>query len=381
MLSLSKLNTEKATLSNRKLMKPIEHLFCRSAADMTPYSPIEPPDQIAKRLGFDEAKIIKLDANENPFGTSPAVIKALAEGEYYHIYPDPAQVQLREAIAEYAGIQTNMIIAGTGADELIDLCCRLLIEPGESVLSFTPTFSYYSHVISLNKGRFLAFPREEDYSINLDKVKDIDLTHCKIVILCSPNNPSGNLLEEEVLDYFLDQDLIVMVDEAYHEFSGFTFQDKLKTAKNLIILRTFSKCFGLAGLRVGYGMGHRELIDPLMKIKPPFSVNMAAEVALKTCLQDLPYYRDQVEEIKRVREWTLERLGEFDALKVFPSQSNFILCRVDGDDAAELSLRLEKSGILIRYFATDQLKNFIRISVGRIDQMESLVSRLHSLLD
>ncbi len=347
---------------------------------MTPYSPIEPPDQIAKRLGLNEEKIIKLDANENPFGTSPAVIKALSTGRYYHIYPDPAQAQLRESIAKYTDVNADMIIAGTGADEIIDIVCRLILEQGEKVLGFTPTFSYYSHVVALNKGQFYAVPRELDFSIDLNKVKNIDLTGCKLVILCSPNNPSGNLLEEEVLDYFLSKDLIVMVDEAYCEFSNVSYKDKIKQHENLIILRTFSKCFGLAGLRVGYGIASGKLIGALMKIKPPFSVNVAAEVALKTCLDNLSYYQEQVSTIIQVREWSQDRLSEYEQLKVYPSQSNFILCKVIGYQASKLAQELEKKGVLVRYFATDQLENYIRVSVGTREQMEGFLDQLNSLV-
>ena len=361
-------------------MKSIEHLFCRAAAEMTPYSPIEPPDQIAKRLKLDVADIVKLDANENPFGISPEVLKALAEEPFFHIYPDPAQVQLREAIAEYAGVDPEIIVAGTGADELIDLCCRLLIEPGDSVLTFTPTFSYYAHVVALNRAKYVTVAREPDYSISLEKVKKIDLEKCKLVILCSPNNPSGNLLEEPVLEYFLSQDLIVMVDEAYYEFSDMTYKNKIGAHNNLIILRTFSKCFALAGLRVGYGMGSRDLIKNLMKIKPPFSVNVAAEVALKTCLKNLPSYQDQVKEIINSRNWTIEKLNEFSSLEALPSHSNFILCKVKDHDAFMLCKELERNGILVRYFATEQLRNYIRITAGRMDQMKLLVKQLERIL-
>ncbi|MBU2515443.1 histidinol-phosphate transaminase [bacterium] len=361
-------------------MKPIEQLFCKSALNMTPYSPIEPPDQIAKRLGLNEDSIIKLDANENPFGTSPAVIKALSAVRYYHIYPDPAQVQLRESIAKYAGVNADMIIAGTGADEIIDIVCRLVLEQGEKVLGFTPTFSYYSHVVALNKGQFLTIPRESDYSIDMNKVRKIDLQGCKLVILCSPNNPSGNLLEEEVLDYFLGRDIIVMVDEAYYEFSKISFKDKVRQHQNLIVLRTFSKCFGLAGLRVGYGIASSNLIDALMKIKPPFSVNVAAEAALKTCLDNLPYYQEQVDTIIQVREWSQDRLREFKQLTVHPSQSNFILCEVRNYRASTLAVELEKKGVLIRYFATKQLESCIRISVGTREQMEAFLKQLKSLI-
>ncbi|MCP4749713.1 MAG: histidinol-phosphate transaminase [Proteobacteria bacterium] len=362
-------------------MIDLKKLFCRSAQEMSPYSPIEPPDQIAQRLNLPEEQMIKLDANENPFGTAPAILKALSDGKYYHIYPDPAQVQLRNAIAKYAKCKPETIVAGTGADEVIDITCRLLLEPGERVISFRPTFSYYSHVVALNKGIFDTYPREADFSISLDKAKAIDLDSAKIVILCSPNNPSGNLLEEEVLDYFLQQNLIVMVDEAYHEFSDHTFVEKLERFDNLILLRTFSKCFGMAGLRVGYGIMSEELANGFMRIKPPFSVNVAAEIALKTCLENIPYYRNQVDRIIEIRDWVQKELQSLERLHVFPSRSNFILCRVEGYDAGQLRDELELQGILVRYFDTDQLKNFIRISVGTRSQMEVFLEKLKSLID
>lgn len=366
-------------LENRQ-MKSLEELFCESAKSMTPYSPIEPPDQVATRLGIDENEIIKLDANENPYGTSNTILTALSEGSYYHIYPDPAQVQLREAIAEYVRVDPDMIIAGTGADEIIDIVCRLILEPGEEVIGFVPTFSYYPHVVTLNRGRYVAIEREKDYSISLDKAKSLNLDRCKLVILCSPNNPSGNLVEEEVLNYFLDQNLIVMLDEAYFEFSGISYLEKVKKHKNLIVLRTFSKCFALAGLRVGYGVGEKSLVSALMKIKPPFSVNVAAEVAIKTCLQNLSHYREQVSTIIKTREWTLDKLNNFKQLEVYPSHSNFILCKVNNYDAGQLSKDLEQKGILVRYFDNELLHNSIRISVGTEQQMKTFVEKLSDFI-
>ena len=361
-------------------MKQLTDFFCRSAMEMAPYSPIEPPDQIAKRLGLPEDGIVKLDANENPFGTSNAVLNALTAGKYYHIYPDPAQVQLREAISQYTQCSPEMIVAGAGADELIDLTCRLLLEPGEKVLSFGPSFSYYPHVVSLNKGVYEIHDRESDFSISLEACQKLDLQTVKLVILTSPNNPTANILEESVLDYFLEQDIVVMVDEAYYEFSKQTYRDKIDCNDNLIILRTFSKCFGLAGLRVGYGLMSPQMADAIMRIKPPYSVNVAAEVALKTCLDNLPFYQKQVGEILKNRAWTLDTLGRFEQLQVFPSQSNFILCRVMETDAGQLFRDLEKQGILVRYFSTEMLKNYIRISIGTHDQMERLIEALRGLI-
>ena len=362
-------------------MKSIDNLICRSVNEMAPYSPIEPPDQIAKRLNLPEEQIIKLDANENPFGTAPEVLEALGNGRYYHIYPDPAQVNLRQVIAQYADCSPEMVVAGTGADELIDIACRLLLETGEKVISFAPTFSYYNHVVALNKGRFCSYPRESDFSISLDKAKQIDLTGVKLVILCSPNNPSGNLLEEAVLDYFLSQNLVVLVDEAYHEFSQSSFLHKVKNNENLLILRTFSKCFALAGLRVGYGIMSEKLARGFMRIKPPFSVNVAAEIALETCLNNLPHFQDQVAELSRIRDWTQKELSVFQQLQVTPSQSNFILCQVLNTNAADIFKKLQEKGVLVRYFATDLLQNYIRISIGTQAQMEILLEHLKKLIN
>jgi histidinol-phosphate aminotransferase len=361
-------------------MKPIDRFFSQSAKEMKPYSPIEPPDQIARRLNLPEEQVIKLDANENPFGTAPEVLQALKNGRYYHIYPDPAQVRLREVIARYANCSPDMVVAGTGADELIDIACRLLLENGEKVVSFVPTFSYYGHVVALNRGQLVSYPREDDFSISLEKAKAIDLTDVKMVILCSPNNPSGNLLEESVLDYFLSQDVVVLVDEAYYEFSQVSYLDKVKAHSNLLVLRTFSKCFGLAGLRVGYGIMSEELAKGFMRIKPPFSVNVAAEVALETCLNNLSHYQKQVAELTRIRDWIVTELSRFEQLQVTPSRSNFILCRVLDAAAADIHEKLQSKGVLVRYFDTDLLQNFIRVSVGTQPQMEIFLEQLRLLI-
>ena len=360
-------------------MISVDSLFSPMAGQMKPYSPIEPPDQIAKRLGLPEAAIVKLDANENPFGTSPKVLKALSDGKYYHIYPDPAQAQLRSAIALYAGVKPENVVAGTGADELIDLCCRLLLEPGDKVLGFSPTFGYYSHVIALNRGVYVTAPREADFGISLEKAKALDLTGVKLVILCSPNNPSGTLVAPELVDWFLSKNLVVMVDEAYFEFCGQTVVEKVQNHPNLVVLRTFSKCFALAGFRVGYGVMGETLAQGLMRIKPPYSVSVPAEVALLAALADLDHYRAQVAQLVAIRESTLARLKAFAALTPSPSGSNFILCKVTGYPAKDLRDQLEQQGILVRYFDTPELRGYIRISMGTAPQMNRFFAALGRL--
>ncbi len=362
-------------------MNTIERLYRDGVMAMHSYTPIEPPDQIAKRLGLPEENIIKLDANENPYGVADEVLEELGKAKYLSIYPDPAQKAVRAKIADYVGCKPENIVAGAGADELIDLLCRLTLNPGDKVLTFTPTFSYYKHVVELNGGVFVDIEREADYSINAAALDKIDLAGIKVVLLCSPNNPPGNMLEEDVLDYFLAKDLLVVVDEAYHEFARQTFADKINTHENLIILRTFSKCFGLAGLRVGYGIMSEPLQEAIMKIKPPYSVNMAAEVALSTCINHQEVFQKQVDTMIATRDATIKRLQEIDELEVYPSHSNFILCRLKSKNALAIRDQLEQKGILIRYFNTPQLQNHLRISVGREEQMEIFMAAFTALLE
>jgi len=361
-------------------MKSVESLFCPMVEAMKPYTPIEPPDQIAKRLGFDESDIIKLDANENPYGTADLVLKELAEGKYYHIYPDPAQTKLREAIASYVGVKAKNIIAGTGADELIDLVCRLTLEPGDKVLDCNPTFGYYRHVVGLNRGVIKTIDREPDFSLDLDKLKALDLKDVKLVFLCSPNNPSGNLIDPEVLRWFLEQPLMVVLDEAYFEFAGETLVSWVNQHSNLLVLRTFSKCFGLAGFRVGYGVMGEALANAMMKIKPPYSVSVPAEVALIACLDNLSYFQAQVDQLIATREDSFLKLAAFEQLTPYPSKSNFILCKVEGFSALKITKDLESKGILVRYFDTPTLQGYIRVSMGTEAQMERFFAELSQIL-
>ncbi len=357
-------------------MSSIAKFFHPGFTRMRPYSPIEPPDQLAKRLGLPPEQILKLDANENPFGLHPDLRRALAEEKYLHVYPDPAQVKLRAAIAAYAKLAPNQVVAGAGADELLDLVMRLFLQPGDQVLGFSPSFSYYDHVVSLNHGKYQTYPRKADFSLSLKEVKEIDFSAYKMVILCSPNNPSGNPVEKKVLEYLLQQDLLVLLDEAYGEFAKEKGTDYLAEHENLIILRTFSKCFALAGMRVGYGLMAPIIAQELMKIKPPYSVNVAAEALALKALAHWPIYAEQIQQIKASRDWFWHEVRKVPGLTPFPTEANFILCRVTGYEAKKLKEELEQEGILVRYFAQAPLRDCIRVTAGTQAQMARLLRAL-----
>ena len=437
--------------------KPPEKLFDSfirpEIAAMDTYTPIVPFNVLSRRLNRRPEDIIKLDANENPYGPSPRIYRALADEAYYHIYPDPESTTLREALSKYTGIDAAHIVAGHGADELIDLVIRLFITPGDAVLNCPPTFGMYPFDTELNGGRVVTVPRREDFSVDVARLVST-VSHSqdrggasKLLFLTSPNNPDGGLLGDAALRELLALPLIVVLDEAYIEFagqetaptsvargpvprvpspttsgtehenpqktastpvargpvprvpsraiSGTEHENPQKTAltsvargpvprvpsrahwvqeyENLIVLRTFSKWAGLAGLRVGYGIFPQWIRTQLLKIKQPYNVNVAGTAAAIASLEDVAYLMENVRKIVHEREQLRAALEQIDFLEPYPSHANFILCRVSGRPAAELKAELAQQGILIRYFNTPGLQEHIRISVGKPSETEALL--------
>ena len=350
-------------------------------ADMAPYTPIVPFDVLSQRLNKSPEDIIKLDANENPYGPSPRVYQALANETYYHIYPDPDSTSLRYALSQYIGIDATHIVAGHGADELIDLIIRLFIAPGDAVINCPPTFGMYRFDTELNGGRIIDIARKADFSLDLESM--VELTNSdrnvKTIFITSPNNPDGGVLDDACLRELLQLPLIVVLDEAYIEFAGGSRVDWVLEHENLIVLRTFSKWAGLAGLRVGYGVFPHWVLSHLLKIKQPYNVNVAGATAALASLSDVRQLQENVQKIVEERERLYQSLREFDFLDPYPSQANFILARVIGKDAAELKSTLADQGILIRYFNTPGLRDYVRISVGTPSQTSVLLKALSTL--
>ncbi|MBI5828853.1 MAG: aminotransferase class I/II-fold pyridoxal phosphate-dependent enzyme, partial [Chloroflexi bacterium] len=246
----------------------IQPLIRPELLTMEPYTPIVPFDVLSARLGRAPADIIKLDANENPYGPSPRARAALASLPFPHIYPDPESTALRAALARDLGLPAQNILAGSGADELIDLILRLFISPGDAVIDCPPTFGMYSFDTAVNAGQLLTVPRRADFSVDVAAIENLITHHSKLktLFLASPNNPDGGLLADADLRRLLDLPLAVVLDEAYIEFSGMPGHAAWVTERdNLIVLRTFSKRAGLAGLRVGYGIFPSALMPHLWK--------------------------------------------------------------------------------------------------------------------
>ncbi len=359
----------------------LERWLRPDVAAMDPYTPIVPFEVLSRRLGLPPERIIKLDANENPYGPSPRVRDALARYDRYHVYPDPEQRLLREALTRYVEMPFEQILVGHGSDELIDLLMRLFLEPGDRVVNCPPTFGMYAFDTAINQGKLVNVPRRTDFSLDLGGIEAAVTggdggRPAKLLFLCSPNNPDGSVVPASVLRRLLDLPLIIVLDEAYAEFAGQSYASWVREHPNLVVLRTFSKWAGLAGLRVGYGLFPRWMMPHLWKVKQPYNVNVAGTVAALASLEDIAYLQENVARIVAERERLYQALRSIPYLEPYPSQANFVLCRVVGRDAQALKRSLEREGILVRYFDKPGLQDHIRISVGKPEETDRLLEAL-----
>ena len=370
---------EKEQLRGSKRGKGSERHIRAGIANMKAYVSISPLEVLSKDTGISTEGIIKLNGNENPYGCSPQVQHALATYPYYHIYPDPEQRELRKALEGYIGVPADHIVAGSGSDELIDIILRLFIEPEDRVINCIPTFGMYPFSTEVCGGKVVNVPRDSNFAIDIAEIKKAINERTKIIFIASPNNPTGNIvLQHEVLE-LVETGLVIVVDEAYYEFYGETMVPLVANHDNLIVLRTFSKWAGIAGLRVGYGVFPPKLVSHLMKIKQPYNINAAAQIAAVETLKDLDYQQRTIKAILEERERLFTRLAEVKSLKPLPSKANFILCHVPTGEAAKIHHELQQRGIFIRYFDTPPLKDYIRISVGKPEHTNALIDALKQI--
>ena len=357
----------------------IERLIRLDLLAFSGYSAATSPETLDGKVEVPVENIIKLDANENPYGCSPRVGKALANYRNFHIYPDDGQIKLRELLAGYTGVDTRHIVAGSGSNRLIDLVLRLLINPGDEIINCVPTFGIYSFSTLLCGGKAIEVPRDREFAVDVSAVKEAISDRTRIVFLANPNNPSGTLTPRKDILELVSTGVPVLVDEAYYEFSGETVAELVGQYDNLMVLRTFSKWAGLAALRIGYGLFPAAIADFLMRIKIPYNINAAAMVAVEESLKDAAYLMASVKVIVAERDRLFNELGKVTWLRPIPSKANFILCQVLRGKAVELHRKLRDKGILVRYFDQPLLQDYVRISVGKPEHTDVLVRTLREI--
>ncbi len=355
-----------------KLMRP--HLV-----KVTTYHGVDPTEELARLAGIKPEDVTRLNANENPYGSPTSVTDALKDIAV-HLYPDPEQRKLRAKLAEYTGQPVERVMAGAGGDEIIDLLLRLFTEPGQKLIDCEPTFGMYAFCARIADASVVMVPRKDDWSIDIEGVLDAIDDDTRLIFLASPNNPTGNLLTEQEARALLDTGLILTIDETYYEFCGKTLCHLLDEYENLVILRSFSKWAGIAGLRVGYCIGSETMIRHLMDIKQPYNINAAAEAAAIAALDNRDEVLERAHILVEQRKRLEATLNELDGVYFYPSEGNFLLCRFVGRSAREVYEGLGKRGIFVRLFEQDRLEESLRISAGTPEQTDRMIEAITEIL-
>ncbi len=369
------------TAQRTRLSVPLLDRLVPRYRNMKPYEPVAPPERLEAESDAGEEGIVKLNANENPYGPPPRVRALIESFDAANIYPDPDHAALRTCLAEYTGFDAERIVAGSGSDELIALLARLFVGSEGTVVVATPTFGMYAVETDLSGARFIGVPRsQDDFSIDLPRLVEA-ACNASIVFLSTPNNPTGNSVTEEEIRAVAETEALTIVDEAYAEFSGKSLMHLVDEYPNVIFLRTFSKWAGLAGLRVGYGIFPPDLAGVLMTVKPPYNVNTLAQAAAIAAIEDLENALATVNTIVKERAVLEEALRSLPSAHVFPSDANFLLVRFLEHDAKELHASLLHRGIALRHFNTPELRDCIRISVGRPRDHERLIAALREEME
>jgi histidinol-phosphate aminotransferase len=349
-------------------------------AALDPYEPGKPIEEVQRELGLRE--VVKLASNENPLGPSPralAAIRAAAAG--VHRYPDGSCHGLRAALAERLGVAPGQLVFGAGSDEILELLAKAFLGEGDEVVFAWPSFAMYPIVTQGMGARAVRVPLDADFAHDLPALAAAVGERTRLVIVCNPNNPTGTSVGADAFAAFagaLPGDVLLAVDEAYVEYVRRSdFPDALALVARrpgTIVLRTFSKIYGLAGLRIGYGVADLELAGYLERARHPFNVNLLGEAAARAALDDA----EHVERTRRVNhEGAIFLTRELDALgyPVWPTDANFLLART----GAGTFERLLREGVIVRPMAGFGLPEHVRITIGRPEENEKLVKALQRL--
>jgi histidinol-phosphate aminotransferase len=344
----------------------------KAIARMAPYLPGEQP-----RPG---QRLIKLNTNENPYPPTPRVKRAIvaAAGEDLRLYPPPRADAFIDAATRLYGLPREMIIAGNGSDELLSMVFRAALNPGDRVAYPLPTYSLYDTLAAIQEARVSAQPLGPGFTIPLGALAKERAT---VTIVCNPNAPCGTAVPTEGLAKLarsLGRRLLV-IDEAYVDFADSSAIELVREHANVVVLRSLSKSFSLAGMRLGLSFAQPDLTEALLKVKDSYNLSRLAVAAGAAALDDAPWMRRNAERVKHTRAVSEERLREL-GFEVPPSSANFVLARVEGHDMAPLHAALRRRGILVRHFPTSVFKDALRISIGTPEEMEALFKALAPLM-
>jgi histidinol-phosphate aminotransferase len=350
--------------------------------DLAVYEPGKPIEETARELGVEPCGIIKLASNENPLGPSPKAAAAMRERiDSVQLYPDGGGFLLRNALAARLGCERENIILGNGSNEIIELVGHAFLRPGDDVIAFEHAFIAYKLVGGLFGARAIEIAAP-NFQPDPNALLDAVTPQTKIIFVANPNNPTGALIQGEKIDNFLarvPEDVVIVLDEAYFEFLDNPSNTirHIDRHRNVIVLRTFSKIHGLATLRIGYGIAHREMIEVLQKTRQPFNVNGIAQAAALAALEDTNHIAE-TKRVVNVGRAFLEKEFDVMKLKFVPSAGNFVFVHV-GDGPAIFKKLLARK-IIVRPLAGYNLPEWLRITVGTMEQNRKCTAALKEVL-
>ena len=366
------------------MSKLINDLLRSEVLNIEPYVPGKPIEEVKRELGVEN--VVKMASNENPLGPSPLALDALKDAiADVNVYPDAASYYLRNGLAQYLDVDPSWLITGNGGDDIISLIAKTFVNTGDEILMTDPSFHPYQSTTKI-MGGVLVFSPLKDYRTDLQDFLRKITPKTKLVFLNTPHNPTGTTISKDELDGFiheLPEGIIVVIDEAYGEYAdGDDLADSLSYLRqgvNMIVIRTLSKIYGLAGLRVGYGVTQPEMASYMNRIREPFNVNLLAQVAALAALKDEEHLRRSREMVRDGREFLYRELTEM-GLSYAPSQANFILIDV-GLDSQTVHKELMTKGIIIRPGHNLGYPNHIRLTVGTREDNERFIRVLKELFN
>ncbi|HHT51005.1 MAG TPA: histidinol-phosphate transaminase [Eubacteriaceae bacterium] len=359
----------------------MKKVFRKELMDLIPYKPGKPIADVQREYGLD--KVYKLASNENPLGCSPKVKNAIINAlDNINLYPDGNATLLKEKLSSITGFPTSQILPSSGLDEMIDQIAKTFINDGEEAIMSDHSFVRYIGTTKMMGGVPVIVPMKDGFVFDLDEMLKRINENTKLIWICNPNNPTGTMLsEDQVASFFskVPEDIIIVYDEAYREFATHKDfpHDSLKFLRkypNIIIMRTFSKVYGLAALRVGYTIASEEIIENLNKIRPAFNVNSLAQVAALAAIEDKDFVEKTIHNNNIGKEYLYKEFDKMN-LNYALSQTNHIWVDVE-KDAQEVFVNLQKKGVIIR----PQVGNFIRVSIGLAEENEYFIKCLREEL-
>ncbi|NMB45537.1 MAG: histidinol-phosphate transaminase [Firmicutes bacterium] len=357
--------------------------YRQTILEIAPYQPGKPISELQREKGLVD--IVKLASNENPLGPSPKAVEALKQSlSSLHIYPDGSCFELRQALADKLGVQDMQLIFGNGSDEVIKMLGLTFLEPGDEVLFCEPTFSEYAYAAHLMGARTRSLPLAS-YAFDLESVAQAITPNTKIVFICNPNNPTGAYVNQGAVEAFLAKipdSILVVFDEAYYEYvMAEDYPDTLsyvKAGQNVVVLRTFSKVYGLAGLRIGYGIAPPHIAELIHRVREPFNINALAQIGALAALEDEKHVRESRELNESGKAWLYQELSRL-GLEYVPTQTNFIFFNLQ-QDSQEIYEKLLDQGVIARSGAIFGCANWLRITIGTEAQNRRFVEALEKAL-